>query len=183
MRKTLRTELRTDRRSRFEVQTLPLFRNIMEKEIRNKPHHEKLNTKPNNRQPATIGKARGSVEPIHPQRPPPKTIHDYPHASLRNAWGSPLNFATTQLPQPPQHYSLTQPRDIPSTYTFVSRAKVPQLHYRQHPRLDHKVSSTCSLQSNLSVKNSFQPAARKLVNQLWTWHTFVRTEYTCLTSS
>jgi hypothetical protein len=125
----MRKTLRTDRISRFKVQRFSLFRNLMEKEMKNKPHYEKLNTKPNNRQPPNIGKARGSVQRIHPQRPPSKTLHDYPPVRLVNAWNRPLNLATTQIPQPhPQLYSLIQPRDLPSRYTFVSRAEVPQLH-------------------------------------------------------
>jgi hypothetical protein len=82
-----------------------------------------------------------------------------------NAWRRPLNFATTQLPQPPpQLYSLNQQRDLPSKYMFVPHAEIPQLHYRQDPRLAHKLNWTCSLCSNLSVNNSLQPAARETVN-------------------
>jgi hypothetical protein len=44
----------------------PYFRNLMEKEMRNKFQSEKLNTKPNNRQP-NMGRARNSIQSIHPQ--------------------------------------------------------------------------------------------------------------------
>jgi hypothetical protein len=79
----------------------PYFRNLMEKEMRNKPQSEKLNANPNNRQPSNMGRARNLFQSIHPQNPPSKTLHDYPPISPGNAWSRPLKFATTQLPQPP----------------------------------------------------------------------------------
>jgi hypothetical protein len=82
-----------------------------------------------------------------------------------NAWSRPLNFAITQLPQPPsQLYRFTSPRDLPSKYTFMPHAEVPKLHYRQDPRLAHKLNCTCSLSSNLSVHSRFQTATRKPVS-------------------
>jgi hypothetical protein len=71
------------------------------KEMRNKPQSEKLNTKPNNRQPSNMGRERNLFQFIHPKTPPSKTLHDSPPISPGNAWSRPLKFATTQLPQPP----------------------------------------------------------------------------------
>jgi hypothetical protein len=82
-----------------------------------------------------------------------------------NASSGPLNFAITQLSQPPsQLYSSNQPRDLPSKYMFVPDANIPQLHYRQDPRLAHELKCTCSLHPNLTVNNNFQPAATEPLN-------------------
>jgi hypothetical protein len=138
----------------------PYFRNLMEKEMRNKPQAEKLN-----RQPPNMGRARNPDQSIYPQKPPSKTIHNYPPMSPGNAWSRPLNFAPTQLSKPhPQHYSLNQPRHLPSNYMFVPPEEIPQLHYRQDPRLAHKLNCASSSRSNLTVNNSLQPAARETVN-------------------
>jgi hypothetical protein len=129
--------------------------------MRNKPQSEKLN-----RQPSNMGRARNSDQSTHPQNPLSKTLHNYPPTSPGNAWSRPLNFTATQLPRPPptQPYSSNQPRDLPSNYMFAPHAEIPQLHYRQDPRLAHKLNCTCSFRSNISVNNSFQPAARETVN-------------------
>jgi hypothetical protein len=79
MRKTFRTELCDDFRALYKLEVhvskyrvYPYFRNLMEKEMRNKPQYEKLNTKRNNRQPPNTGRARGSVQPIQRKDLPPK---------------------------------------------------------------------------------------------------------------
>jgi hypothetical protein len=143
----------------------PYFRNLMEEEMRNGLQPKKLNTKPNTRQPPNMGRERNSVQSIHPQKPSSKTIYDYPPMSPGKAWKSPLKFSTTKLPRsPPQLYSLNQPRDLPSKYMFVPHVEILQLHYRQDPRLAHKLNCTCNLRSNLSVNNSLQPAVREPAN-------------------
>jgi hypothetical protein len=82
----------------------------------------------------------------------------------RNDWSRSLTFTPALLPQPPpQLYSLNQSRHLPSKYMFAPHVDVPQLYYRQDPRVAHKFNCTCRLRCNLSVKNSLQPAARKHV--------------------
>ena len=138
----------------------PYFRNLMEKEMRNKPQPEKLN----NRQPSNVGRARNSFQSMHPQNPPSKTLHDYPPMSPGNAWSRPLNFSTSQLPQPPPPTPrLNQPRNLLSNHIFVPHMEIPQFYYRQDPRLSHKLSCTCNSHPNPTVNNNVQPAAKEPV--------------------
>jgi hypothetical protein len=102
----------------------PYFRNLMENEMRTKPQSEKLNTKPNNRQPPDMDRARGPIQSIHSQRPTSKTFHEYPPLSPGKAWSRPLNFITTQLRSPPPQLQLNQSRDLPSKYMFVPHAEI-----------------------------------------------------------
>jgi hypothetical protein len=133
--------------------------------MRNEPQFEKLNTKPNNRQPPNMGRGRGSVQSIHPQRQLYEILHDSQPMSPGNVWSRPLNSSTIKLPQrPPQLYSLNKPPGFLSKYMFVPHAEISQLHYRQDPRPFYKLNSICSLRSNLPVNKSFQPAAWKPVN-------------------
>jgi hypothetical protein len=100
----------------------PYFRSLMDREMRNKPQSAPINAKRNNRQPPTMDRARTSFQPIHQQRPPFRTIHNYPPLNPVNAWTRPLNFSTTPQPQPPpQPFSLNQPSDLSSTYMFVQQ--------------------------------------------------------------
>jgi hypothetical protein len=143
----------------------PILHDLVEKKTRNEPQSEKGNTKPNNQQPSNTERARGSSQSIHPQEPSSQTLHDHPHMSPGNYWSRPLTFTTTRLPQlPSQLYSLNQPCHLPSKYMFVPHANIPQLHYRQDPRLAYKLNRTCRLRSNLSENNGLQPAARKHAN-------------------
>jgi hypothetical protein len=48
---------------------------------------------------------------------------------------------------------------------FVPPEEIPQLLYRQDPRLAHKLNCICGLCFNLSVNNNLQPAARQTVNR------------------
>jgi hypothetical protein len=90
-----------------------------------------------------MDRVRTAFQPIHQQRPPFRTLHNYPPLDPVNAWTRALNFSTTPQPQrPPQPTSA-------------------QFHYRSDPRLAHEVNCTCSLSSNLPTNNSSQPTARK----------------------
>jgi hypothetical protein len=117
------------------------------------------NTKPNNFQPPNMGRARNSFQSIHSQNPPSRLsayeswkrleqAAEFCHYTIATTSSS--TFKSTEWPSVQLH-----------VYTST---EIPQLYYRQDPRLAHKLNCTCSLLSNISVNNSFQPAATEPVN-------------------
>jgi hypothetical protein len=102
----------------FKYRGCPYFRILMEKETRNKPQSEKLNTKPNNCQPSNTGRAGSSVQFIHLQNPPRRSAY-----GSRKRLEQASDFATMQLPQPSPP-GLNQRRELPSNYMFVPHAEI-----------------------------------------------------------
>jgi hypothetical protein len=120
----------------------PYFRNLMDKEMRNKPQTAMSNNKQLNRQLPNMGRMRTQFQS------PIKTTLLYPPLSSGNAWARPLNLSNTQSSQ--------QPHDLPTKFMFVPQ---PQRNYRPDSSTVPKVSCTCSVNSYMPVYNSLQPTA------------------------